>query len=344
MEDKQKGQTRREFLTGAGAIVVGGVVGGVIGATVWGGDGETTVTQTTTVGGAGTTVTTTVGGAGSTVTTTQTQTQTVTVPGGDGVEVWYTHGSPEMTTAPTSTGYLVHDLDKCANCRNCMIACSTVHEGVGNLSLARRQVVSDCFRGIRYDTLHADCRQCVWPSCVEACPTGALHVDTDNGNVRTVDRSLCEGHQFCIDACPYVPSRPVWNHEATNALGQMGVAMTCDLCKYAPYWGETGGVNGTQACVVVCPLSVIRMVRTPPDQRDNTSYTVDLKTENWYATLDVPTRYGEAARGGLGMMGPGYFPASGGMNSPDFENPDYRKPFGGGDYGEGARPSIYGRY
>jgi len=93
-DKKERGEvSRRDFLIGAGAVVVGGAVGaGIAYPLASGGDGEvTTVTSvktvpttvtTTATGGAGATVTETVG-AGATVTAPG-STVTITQPGGDG--------------------------------------------------------------------------------------------------------------------------------------------------------------------------------------------------------------------------------------------------------------------
>ena len=88
---------------------------------------------------------------------------------------------------------------------------------------------------------------------VENCPTGACHVDTGHGNVRIIDALKCDGCGECIDACPFVPQMPIWNHEKK-------VAMKCDLCLNTPHWDESGGPEGKQACIEVCPTEAIRLV------------------------------------------------------------------------------------
>ncbi len=94
-EGKQSGDvSRRDFLVGAGTVVVGGAVGAGLLSSCSGGETKTVTTTktvektvTTTVGGSGAvtiTETTTVGGSGATVT----ETKTVTQPGSGGVEPW----------------------------------------------------------------------------------------------------------------------------------------------------------------------------------------------------------------------------------------------------------------
>jgi ferredoxin len=56
--------------------------------------------------------------------------------------VWIKKG---LAAYPVSEGYLVVDIKKCQGCVSCMLACSLVHEGVENLSLARIQVLQNSF-------------------------------------------------------------------------------------------------------------------------------------------------------------------------------------------------------
>ena len=173
------------------------------------------------------------------------------------------------------------DRKKCSGCMSCMLACSLVHEGKTDLSLSRIQIVQNPWGCFPEDIVLAICRQCVSPKCVEACPSGALHVDAAKGNVRTVNESLCDGCQVCIDACPYVPSRMIWHHEKD-------VAVKCDLCAGAPYWTKKGGPYGKQACVEICPMRAIWLVNEVPEEEGDTGYEVNLRNEHW-GWLGFPT-------------------------------------------------------
>ena len=46
------------------------------------------------------------------------------------------------------------------------------------------------------------CNHCTRPSCVEACPSGAMFKREEDGLVLR-DEDVCEGHQQCARACPY---------------------------------------------------------------------------------------------------------------------------------------------
>ncbi|MDR5657479.1 4Fe-4S dicluster domain-containing protein [Halodesulfurarchaeum sp. HSR-GB] len=175
---------------------------------------------------------------------------------------------------PASEGYLLVDPAKCTGCTSCMIACSTAHEGKASHSLARIQITQNPFEGFPNDINQEQCRQCTYAACVEACPTGALEADPENGNVRMVDEDKCVGCQRCLEACPYTPHRNTWNHEREYA-------MKCDLCADTPHWDQEGGPDGSQACVEVCPVGAIQFTDEIPTQYDDEGYKVNLRDEQW---------------------------------------------------------------
>ena len=116
-----------------------------------------------------------------------------------------------IAAIPVSQGYLLVDLKRCAGCLNCMLACSLAHEGKVNLSRSRIQVLQNSFAHVPEDLTVAQCRQCLSPACLEACPTGALHLDAKQGNIRVIDAAKCIGCQSCVAACSFAPSRVAWN-------------------------------------------------------------------------------------------------------------------------------------
>lgn len=175
---------------------------------------------------------------------------------------------------PASGGYLIVDSKKCQGCNTCMMACSLTHHGVQSLSLSRIQVVQDPFAGFPADKSVAQCRQCPAPSCVEACPTKAMHVDKSTG-VRMVDVAKCIGCQACVNACPFNTSRADWNSEDKHA-------QKCDLCLDTPFMDGDGGPGGRQACVAVCPVGAIAFTKEIPLQTD-AGYDVNLRDAGWAA-------------------------------------------------------------
>lgn len=58
------------------------------------------------------------------------------------------------------------------------------------------------------------CNHCLNPSCVAACPSGAIYKREEDGIV-LVDQDACRGWRFCISACPYKKVYFNWNtHKA----------------------------------------------------------------------------------------------------------------------------------
>ncbi|MGE5482539.1 MAG: 4Fe-4S dicluster domain-containing protein [Bacteroidota bacterium] len=188
--------------------------------------------------------------------------------------IWLDNG---VAAIPASEGYILVDTKKCQGCDTCMLACSLVHEGKENLSLARIQVMQNPFEKFPFDLDINQCRQCTFPACVEACPTGALHAEKKYGNVRLVDERKCIGCQRCVEACPQQPTRVLWNFEAKHS-------QKCDLCANAPYWkNHKGGPDGEQACVKVCPVGAIKFTREIPTQTGDAGYKVNFRGEAWRA-------------------------------------------------------------
>lgn len=190
------------------------------------------------------------------------------------VQTKLTMTEEERARILASDGYLLVDPKKCQGCMTCMLACSLVHEGEVNLSLSRIQILQNSFSEYPDDLSIEPCRQCISPTCLEACPTGALHIDRKNGNVRRVDEEKCIGCMACVYACAFEPSRAIWNHRKNRS-------MTCDLCADTPFWEVEGGPGGRQACLSVCPVGAIRFTGDIPVQQGNAGYDVNLRGRGW---------------------------------------------------------------
>ena len=170
---------------------------------------------------------------------------------------------------PLSKGYLVYDSRQCSGCQSCMLTCSLVHDGEASTSRSRIQVARNVFNPYPQDIQIFVCRQCPEPMCVKNCPTGACHVSAANGNVRMIDAAKCIGCKACINTCPYVPHRTVFNVAAKKSA-------KCDLCADSPFFSKKGGPSGDQACVTSCPAGALKLVASLPVQMDNRGYDVNL--------------------------------------------------------------------
>ena len=178
--------------------------------------------------------------------------------------------APAAESYPESERYLLYDSKHCAGCYGCMLACSLVHEGETNLSLSRIQVHRAVLKKYPFDIEINVCRQCPEPLCVENCPTGACHISAENGNIRMIDAEECIGCRTCIESCPLIPHRPIWNPVTEKA-------MKCDMCTDTPYYNKKGGVDGAQACVEACVSNALKVVEVLPDQIDISGYDRNLQ-------------------------------------------------------------------
>ena len=88
------------------------------------------------------------------------------------------------------------------------------------------------------------CKQCENPSCMAACPVGAIHKRDDK--LIFIDENSCIGCREYVLACPFGAVRM-----ATVADGRV-VATKCDLC--------VDTKAGTPACVKGCPKKALTLM------------------------------------------------------------------------------------
>jgi anaerobic dimethyl sulfoxide reductase subunit B (iron-sulfur subunit) len=131
------------------------------------------------------------------------------------------------------------DVDRCVLCRACEVACKAVHNIEPGVKWMR---LADIWGGVYPNVTRAffalACMHCGKPTCIEACPTGAISKRTEDGIV-VVDRSKCNGCQDCFAACPYgVPQ-----------FGRDRIMEMCDFCI---------GIDIEPACAACCPTEALK--------------------------------------------------------------------------------------
>ena len=94
---------------------------------------------------------------------------------------------------------LIVDAIKCTGCRICEMVCSVKKEGVINPLRARIQVIK--WEQISFD-MPMVCHHCQNPPCAAVCPVDAISLDAASGIVN-LDQDLCIGCGSCIEACPF---------------------------------------------------------------------------------------------------------------------------------------------
>lgn len=119
--------------------------------------------------------------------------------------------------------FMIVDIDRCWGCKACQVACKREHglapEDFKPIEVFR--IENEQEGQIRCDFMPVVCQHCTTPTCVGACPCGAL-VKTEEGTV-IVEEDRCVGCGLCFKKCPY------------GAIGlKTGSgkrkAVKCDLC------------------------------------------------------------------------------------------------------------------
>lgn len=140
---------------------------------------------------------------------------------------------------------ILTDTTKCIGCRECVLACKkeyhlepeTPRRWEREDGLSARNWTSIVQRP-NGKFIRKQCRHCINPACVSACPVQALK-KTPEGAV-IYDSSRCMGCRYCMIACPYGIPRYDWDQPVPYVR-------KCILC----YDRIKDG--GQPACVEACP-------------------------------------------------------------------------------------------
>jgi formate dehydrogenase iron-sulfur subunit len=138
-----------------------------------------------------------------------------------------------MTQAANTGSYktTLVDITKCIGCRACQVACKQWNDRDGEntdfqwdlgfqnpASLSAKTLTLITFHevlddkapgGLHYLSTMRRCLHCLEPACVSACPTTALHPESD-GPV-TYDANKCIGCRYCEWACPWGVPTAEWD-------------------------------------------------------------------------------------------------------------------------------------
>jgi formate dehydrogenase iron-sulfur subunit len=140
---------------------------------------------------------------------------------------------------------ILTDTTKCIGCSECVLACKKQNRQ--SPDEPRRWDVNDglsarnwtaVLEGPQHAHVRKQCRHCLEPACVSACPVAALHKTSIGAVVYRPDR--CMGCRYCMMACPYGIPRYDW-------AAAVPYVRKCILC-------YDRIVKGLQpACTEACP-------------------------------------------------------------------------------------------
>lgn len=167
---------------------------------------------------------------------------------------------------------MVVDLDKCVGCYACEIACKQENDVAlsSYWNMVHEMGPQGEFPNLKMYWLPRACQQCMNPSCVEVCPTGASYVRED-GRV-LVDAEACIGCGSCVKGCPY---------GARSTDGRTNVAGKCNLC------ADLCDEGGLPACVKCC-VNTARIYGDMTDPESDVSRALaEAGDESIYALPDT---------------------------------------------------------
>jgi formate dehydrogenase iron-sulfur subunit len=140
---------------------------------------------------------------------------------------------------------LLVDLNRCAGCGSCALACREINglpaDAPDDRLSAERWTFLDRQHGL---TIKRQCMHCLDPACASVCPVGALH--KSEGGPVVYDEKLCMGCRYCMIACPFGVPRYEWDSNAPRVR-------KCILC-----WEQRVSQGESPACASVCPSGALR--------------------------------------------------------------------------------------
>ena len=182
------------------------------------------------------------------------------------------------------------DMTKCTACRGCQVACKSwngnsgeethftgTYENPPELSASTwtRIEFYEVERGWFFRK--HQCMHCTDASCVEVCPTAAMHKE---GEFVEVNSGTCIGCGYCALACPF---------DAVHREPPLGIARKCWFCLDR----VQAGIE--PACVKTCPTDAL-IFGERDDILKKAHARLDFLTSNGHKSAQI---YGEHELGGL---------------------------------------------
>jgi tetrathionate reductase subunit B len=132
---------------------------------------------------------------------------------------------------------MVTDLTRCVGCEACTAACNSEHSvspGFARTRVKHTGAVGQ-FPNLRSAFYVAQCNHCDNAPCIEPCPSGATFAAA--GGIVKVNKELCIGCGYCVEACPY---------DARHIDPRTQKVDKCDFCSARIHEGLA------PACVATC--------------------------------------------------------------------------------------------
>jgi Fe-S-cluster-containing dehydrogenase component len=168
------------------------------------------------------------------------------------------------------------DGGKCIGCHSCEIGWQLENDAPPGVRLRLvRSHEKGRFPDVNPLSVSTACFHCADPSCVSACPAGALKRRSD-GVVEHI-RSRCIGCAYCIQACPF--------HVPKASPAQQ----TMRKCGFCAHRIDRGNVP---ACVAKCPTGALTWHRDKAEGAISQAYGQEEGLHMVYVLKDQPAAYG----------------------------------------------------
>lgn len=154
------------------------------------------------------------------------------------------------------------DLERCIGCHACSTACKAANGTPPGVTRSRvTRTTEGTYPNVKRIVTPMLCMLCGNPPCVTVCPVeGATYRRPEDG-ITVIDKELCNGCGYCIDACPYGARYAIetgdgyfgaqLNEYEEKAYVNMpaGTVDKCDFCLSRSSDGETPDPTCVKACI-----------------------------------------------------------------------------------------------